>query len=146
MQTLASKKPSLTILQPSDGGKVVEFDVVNKAKQYNVHPSGIEAIHLVRCLNFNMGCALKYVMRRHGKEYERSLLSAEYYLNDQHRSGIVMVLNCGIYRLLDDYRQAEPAQQVSTFYRVFSTYLNHPTNQHFEMLISSLQRIMAEKV
>lgn len=123
-----------------------EFDPVNFARHYNEHPSGIEAIALVRTLNFNMGCALKYVMRRHGKEYERSLNSAEYYLRDQHESGNVMVQNYVIFRLLDDYRHYEPVPQVATFYRVFSSYLNHPTNQNFEMLMGSLGRIIESKL
>jgi len=117
------------------------FDVVQKAKHYNEHPSGIEAITLVRCLNFDMGNAIKYVMRRHGKEYERSLKSSEYYLRDQHKSGNCMILNYAIFRMLDDYAQAEKVSQVATFYRVFSAYLNMPTTSNFDMLIGSLTRV-----
>jgi hypothetical protein len=117
------------------------FDVVQKAKHYNVHPSGIEAIIIVRCLNFNMGCAIKYVMRRKDKEYERSLKSAEYYLRDQHQSGNCMVLNYAVFRLLDDYVQAEKVSQVATVYRVFSTYLNMPTTPTFDMMIGALTRV-----
>jgi hypothetical protein len=124
----------------------VVFDVVQKAKHYNVHPSGIEAINIVRCLNFDMGCAIKYVIRRHGKEYERSLKSAEYYLKDQHHSGNCMVLNYSVFRMLDDYTQAEEVPQVATFYRLFSAYLNLPSNSNFEMLSGALSRILEGKL
>jgi len=123
-----------------------EFDEVNLAKHYNVHPSGIEAINLVRCLNFNMGCALKYVMRRHGKEYVRSLKSAEYYLKDQHVSGNVMIQNYAIFRLVDDYVQGEEVRQAATFYRAFSGYLNLPSQRNFDMMMGSLDRLLEDRL
>ena len=118
-----------------------DFDVVKKAKHYNTHPSGIEAIHIVRCLNFDMGCFVKYVMRRHGKEYARSLNSAEYYLRDQHSSGTPMVLNYSVFRLLDDYAQAEKVSQLSTLYKLVSVYLTLPSTSNFEMLLGALSRV-----
>lgn len=122
------------------------FDVVQKAKHYNDHPSGIEAIHIVRCLNFDMGCAVKYVMRRHGKEYARSLKSAAYYLEDQHKSGNQPVVNGLAYRLLEDYASKEPVAQARAFYRNVSQYLVHPTNQHFRMVVDALTRLQEDEV
>lgn len=118
-----------------------KFDVVLKAEHYNVHPSGIEAIHIVRCLNFDMGCALKYVMRRHGKEYERSLKSAEYYLRDQHRAKLPAVVDDQFYQLLWQYRKDEPVPLAHTVYRGFDTYLRIPDECNFEMLTIALSTL-----
>ncbi len=40
-----------------------EFDVVEKPKHYNSHPSGLEAIDLCEHLSFNTGNAVKYIWR-----------------------------------------------------------------------------------
>lgn len=40
-----------------------EFDVVQRPKHYNVHPSGLEAIDLCEHLTFNLGNAVKYIWR-----------------------------------------------------------------------------------
>jgi len=40
-----------------------EFDVVDRPKHYNSHPSGFEAIELCEYMTFNMGNATKYVWR-----------------------------------------------------------------------------------
>lgn len=63
------------------------FDVVTRARHYNSHASGVEAILIVRWLPFNHGNAFKYVFRRDGKEPVRSLRSAEYYLLDAVHQG-----------------------------------------------------------
>lgn len=58
-----------------------EFDVINKAKHYNTHPSGVECIELAEKLSFNLGNAFKYVFRRDDKDYHyQDLRKAEYYL------------------------------------------------------------------
>ena len=40
-----------------------QFDVVNKARHYNVSPSGVECIVVVEHMNFCCGNAVKYVWR-----------------------------------------------------------------------------------
>jgi len=118
------------------------YDPVTKAQHYNQHPSGIEVITMVRCLNFNMGSALKYVTRREGKEHARSLQSAKYYLKDQHVHGTKMVLNYAIYRILDKYSEAEPSREAQNFYRAFMSYLQEPVNMRHDILQASLQRLV----
>ena len=48
-------------------GKVIDPNGVQVAAHYNNHPSGVEAIEVCRCLNFNVGNAFKYVFRRDEK-------------------------------------------------------------------------------
>lgn len=127
---------------PLTAMQTLQYDVVSKAKHYNTHPSGIEAIHLVRCLNFNMGNALKYVMRRHGKEYERSLRSAQYYLRDQQESGNQMVVNLQIFKLLSMYMAADPVQEAQNFYRAFDQYLNQPIIERYDIAQLQLLRLL----
>lgn len=117
------------------------YDVVNKAKHYNEHPSGLEAILLVRCLNFDMGCALKYVMRRHGKEYERSLKSCEWYIRDQHATGLPMLLSLVFYSYMKQYIEAEPVEEAQKFYRAFEQYVNDPIQERFDILLTMLKRL-----
>lgn len=100
-----------------------EFDVVNKAAHYNAHPSGIEAKHIVRCLNFNLGNACKYVMRRHGKEYDRSLRSAEFYLKDQLDHDLPRLVDRGVYPLLKSYAAHEPSKLAQRFYHGLNEFL-----------------------
>jgi len=40
-----------------------EFDVVERPKHYNSHPSGLEAIDICEHLSFNLGNAVKYLWR-----------------------------------------------------------------------------------
>lgn len=50
---------------------------------YNLHPSGIECIELIRGLNFSIGSAVKYVMRRGLKgDIRKDLDKALWYLGD----------------------------------------------------------------
>ena len=59
---------------------------VDHPAHYNVHPSGIECIEVVRHHNFNVGSAIKYCWRQGLKEGEPSvkdLKKAVWYLKDE---------------------------------------------------------------
>ena len=60
----------------------VKFDVVNKARHYNNHPSGVECITIVEHMNFCCGNAVKYIWRAglKGDEIE-DLKKARYYID-----------------------------------------------------------------
>lgn len=59
-----------------------EFDVVQKAKQYNVHPSGVECIEICGFLPFTLGNAFKYIWRYEHKENPiQGLQKALWYVN-----------------------------------------------------------------
>jgi Protein of unknwon function (DUF3310) len=61
-------------------------DEVDHPTHYNSHPSGIEAITIVRHHSFNVGNALKYLWRQGLKQGEPSLKDlkkAAWYLNDE---------------------------------------------------------------
>lgn len=60
------------------------FDVVNKPKHYNSHPSEVEVKEVTNYLEFNLGNTFKYVLRYKDKEPERSLRSSMWYL-EEHR-------------------------------------------------------------
>lgn len=74
-------------------GKVIDPNGVQVAAHYNNHPSGVEAIEVCRCLNFNVGNAFKYVYRR-GDKLESGMTPAEvvqkdldkalWYIRDEH--------------------------------------------------------------
>jgi hypothetical protein len=116
----------------------MKFDVVSKAEHYNSHPSGIEAKHILRGLNFNVGNATKYVMRRHGKEYERSLKSAEFYLRDQLEHSPTPLLVVHVIPLLEQYAAAEVSVEAKEFYKAMVKYLNKTTASNLVSLITTL--------
>ena len=50
----------------SDSGEITveqPFDEINKARHYNVHPSGAECIDLIEVCSYNLGSAIKYLWR-----------------------------------------------------------------------------------
>lgn len=58
------------------------YDVVTKAEHYNVHPSGIEVMSIVKHETFVRGNIIKYVMRAPYKGDElQDLLKAQEYLS-----------------------------------------------------------------
>ncbi len=65
------------------------FDVVERAKHYNLHASGVEAIELCELLPFNLGNALKYVWRAGEKDDRRQdLMKAHWYTERHHQQMI----------------------------------------------------------
>lgn len=59
-----------------------DFDIVNKPKHYNSHPSGVECITVTEHMNFNVGNAMKYLWRSGLKDDALiDLKKAEWYLN-----------------------------------------------------------------
>ena len=74
------------------GSVVTKFDTVKKAKHYNLDPSGVECIDIVRHRNFNVGNAIKYLWRLGLKKdrgrkvkakHIEDLLKAAYYILDE---------------------------------------------------------------
>lgn len=63
-----------------------EFHEVNKSKHYNLHPSGIECIEVIRHYNFNIGNAMKYLWRQGLKDNNpdiKDMKKAIYYIIDE---------------------------------------------------------------
>lgn len=62
-----------------------EFDNVQKAKHYNLHPSGVECIDVVEHLDFCIGNAIKY-MWRSGLKVSGNLSDIESEIQDLKKS------------------------------------------------------------
>ena len=60
---------------------MTEFDIVNKPKHYNSHPSGVECITVTEHMNFNIGNAVKYLWRTDHKNGLEDLKKAAWYIN-----------------------------------------------------------------
>lgn len=59
-------------------------DSVNHPKHYNVHPSGVECIEVVRHMSFNLGNVVKYLWRADEKGAPlEDLKKARFYLDDE---------------------------------------------------------------
>lgn len=64
----------------------IDPEGVNHPVHYNLHPSGVECIEVVRHHNFNVGSAIKYLWRQGLKDGELSvkdLSKALWYIEDE---------------------------------------------------------------
>jgi hypothetical protein len=64
------------------GGK----DSINHPVHYNIHPSGVECIQIVRHMSFNLGNAIKYIWRaglKPGQTDIQDLEKAAWYIADE---------------------------------------------------------------
>lgn len=62
------------------------IEKVNHPKHYNLHPSGVECIQIVRHMNFNLGNVVKYIWRaglKSSKSTVEDLKKARFYLDDE---------------------------------------------------------------
>jgi hypothetical protein len=58
---------------------------VDHPEHYNSHPSGVEAIEIAERLSFNLGNAIKYLLRRKHKGHElEDLQKALWYAKREH--------------------------------------------------------------
>lgn len=64
---------------------MTEFDIINKPRHYNSHPSGIEAIDIARHLAGDWFNAFKYVFRAEHKNGRQDIEKAIYYIEDSIR-------------------------------------------------------------
>lgn len=106
---------------------MTQFDVVQKAAHYNQHPSGIEVIHVIRGLDFDLGSVFKYVARREGKEHVRSLKSARYYVFDHlHNQHALPEIKAplAIQAMVSRFAATDPNPLAVAFYRRFMDLLN----------------------
>lgn len=94
---------------------MTEFDIVKKARHYNVHGSGVECVEVIRHLSFDLGSAVKYVWRATEKGSENTdLEKALYYIDDEMKlddSEVVLYLGGNPERIIDlaqRYHDAEP--------------------------------------
>lgn len=73
--------------ETSTTGETIDPAGVNHPAHYNVHPSGVECIDLVRDLGFDIGSAVKYVFRRGEKgDPVKDLGKALWYFEDAQRT------------------------------------------------------------
>ena len=64
-------------------------DLINHPPHYTEHPSKIECIEITRHLDFNRGCAIKYLWRCGKKDsVNQELKKAIWYLNDEINNGL----------------------------------------------------------
>lgn len=63
---------------------ITQVDMVNHPKHYTSHPSGIEVIEITRHMNFNLGNAVKYILRCDLKNNAtEDLEKAIFYIKDE---------------------------------------------------------------
>lgn len=121
-----------------------KFDIVLKAEHYNTHPSGIEVIDIIRYMSFDLGCVLKYVMRRKGKDGPRSLSSAVYYIKD-HWAHQVEESGAAYQAipLLQQYVFAEPVEEARQVYHAVLEYMNSPSSKSAAVVVAALESLKA---
>ena len=73
-------------MSESTTGKEIDPGGVNHPAHYNIDPSGVECIDIVRWMSFNVGSAFKYLFRAGKKSTEnpiKDLNKAVWYLKDE---------------------------------------------------------------
>lgn len=119
-----------------------KFDIVNRAKHYNSHPSGIEIISIIRHMSFDLGCVVKYVARRNGKEYSRSLDSAAYYLKDHWAN---QVQESGeayqAITLIQQYVFSEVVEEARQVYHAIIEYMQSPSPKSAARVLAAIQTL-----
>jgi hypothetical protein len=77
---------SIIVTKKSTTGNDIDPNGVDHPKHYNVHPSGVECIEVVRHMTFNLGNVVKYLWRDGIKDTDvplQDLNKAAWYLNDE---------------------------------------------------------------
>lgn len=117
-------------MQPTTGN-AVDPNGVNHPSHYNMHPSGIECIDLVRCLPFGLGNAVKYLWRSGLKQTEKQdLEKALWYIDDTLQN------LCPCLEPDDDTApQTVYAQQLRDQYHRFSLYFEASSRSDNDWLI-----------
>lgn len=83
-------------------------DPVNHPSHYTSHPSGVETIEMTRHLPFDLGNALKYVMRRGLKgSAQQDIEKAIWYLDDASKFSILYDLDARVVEAAEATIQAE---------------------------------------
>lgn len=98
----------------------MSVDMVNHPKHYNSHPSGMEVIEVTRYLSFDLGNAVKYMMRHgHKGSSKQDLEKATWYLRDHITAfGYVADVNriaAQNLRTMIGYTPDDPLHDVLTF-------------------------------
>lgn len=87
-QDLLHWEPAVSHFTVKENGDVIQnVEMVNHPDHYNLDPSGVECIDIVRHRNFNVGNAIKYLWRAGLKGDEsktvEDLRKAVFYINDE---------------------------------------------------------------
>lgn len=86
------EKPTEIVISCKRGEpcQVTEFDIVNKPKHYNSHPSGVECIDIARHLSGDWFNVFKYVFRAEHKNGRQDIEKAIFYAKDSLTHGLPM--------------------------------------------------------
>jgi Protein of unknwon function (DUF3310) len=126
-------------------GRVIDPRQVDHPKHYNMHPSGVEVIQVIRYMDFNVGSAVKYVLRRHQKiegdprqSVSKDLDKAMWYLRDELANVQPWAMPKFPYEATEAMESlicAEPVPQVQDFLRAVRDYLSFHQSYHLRTAI-----------
>ncbi len=132
-----------------------DYEHVNHPSHYNSHPSGVEAIEIVRWLPFNTGNAFKYLYRRGEKgNLVQDLEKALWYVKDEF-ARVTNSLELGAAGKSVHYLPAEVTELLSAIVRAEDSLsagigklyvdlaLDVPRQQYLKNLGSASVKIMA---
>lgn len=121
-------------------------DPVNHPSHYTSHPSGIECIEVTRQLSFDIGNAVKYVLRRGDKGSARQDLDkALFYLRDARKHPAQSLrMPPKAAATLHRAALADPDPTAANFYRAAAEMRWAEAETAVEQLKSQLPRTSAE--
>lgn len=107
----------------------MKFDIINKPRHYNVHPSGVECVEITEHLTGNLANAWKYLWRCEEKEkHAQDLGKGKYYINREKQRVHWLVMNAqwrrchlpaSVHRKIKKVFQHESGERLLIFQRIY---------------------------
>lgn len=131
-------------LDSSTTGQVIDPDGVDHPKHYNVHPSGVETIEVIRHLPYDLGAAFKYVVRWREKDGKKDLNKALWYLEDlkKHKFLVYPSHYAGrVFLLVTSHQNTAADVDEADFYRAVLGYM-HGGKRNVEQMIEAVKKLI----
>lgn len=126
----------------STTGHVTDPNGVDHPTHYNNHPSGVEAIDIVRHLTFNTGSAFKYLFRFGLKDGAKDVNKAKWYMRDAVESRVLdRRLPHTALELLVKVWENEPDPKLKWIWGLFLSYLRSPRLSSLAHLSFTIQKL-----
>ena len=127
----------------STTGHEIDPNGVNHPKGYNMHPSGVECIEIIRHLTFDTGCVFKYLFRFEYKDGDKDVKKAKWYMEDFATQDVMLDRRppAHVLEKLLKIWNTEPDERLKWIWGLFLQYLRSPRVSRMQELRNAVSRI-----
>lgn len=127
----------------STTGHEIDPNGVNHPVGYNMHPSGVECIEIIRYLTFDTGCVFKYLFRFEYKDGSKDVNKSKWYMEDFAVNKVPLDRRppAKVLEKVKKVWETEPNPQIKWIWGLFLTYLSNPTPYRMEELRNAVSRL-----